>query len=212
MGTLADEIARALKHHGVARVFGIPGGGSSLDIMDAAKRADMPFTLARTEAAASIMAAVTGELTRAPGAVLVGVGPGASSAVNGIAYASLERSPMVLFIDGPASSLHQHFDQQAVYAPLARRTAQLRPDVGAATLNSLLTQSMNAPEGPVVVELTAGDAAAEARAFEPVPHLPAIEPTSTDVDGASAMLAASQKPAIIVGLEARAHGDAVRTL
>ena len=48
MGTLADEIARALKHHGVARVFGIPGGGSSLDIMDAAKRADMPFRLART--------------------------------------------------------------------------------------------------------------------------------------------------------------------
>ena len=60
MGTLADEIARTLKHHGVTRAFGIPGGGSSLDIMDAAKRVEIPFTLARTEAAASIMAAVTG--------------------------------------------------------------------------------------------------------------------------------------------------------
>lgn len=211
MSTLADEIAQALKHHGVTRIFGIPGGGSSLDIMDAAKRADIPFTLARTEAAASIMAAATGELTQAPGAVLVGVGPGASSAVNGIAYASLERSPMVLFIDGPASSLHQHFDQQAVYAPLARRTAQLRPDVGAATLDSLLAHSMTPPEGPVVVELTAGDAATEARAFAPAPHLPASEPSYADIDGATAMLAASQKPAIIVGLEARPYADAVRS-
>lgn len=210
MGTLADEIAHTLKHHGVTRAFGIPGGGSSLDIMDAAKRVEIPFTLARTEAAASIMAAVTGELTRAPGAVLVGVGPGASSAVNGIAYASLERSPMVLFIDGPASSLHQHFDQQAVYAPLARRTAQLRPGVGAATLSSLLTQSIHAPEGPVVVELTAGDAASDARAFEPTPHFPDAAPEPADIDGAAAMLAASRKPAIIVGLEARAHCDAVR--
>jgi len=210
MTTLADEIAKVLRANNVTRIFGIPGGGSSLDLIDAAAKADIPFTLTRTEAAATIMAAVTGELTGAPGAVLVGVGPGASSATNGLAYASLERSPMVLFADGPASSMHQHFDQQALFAPITRGTAQLEPNDGAARLDDLLKTATASPEGPVMVEMTAGDADSAAPAY--TPREGTVPPSASDADitAAKAMIAESKRPILIVGLEARPHADTVR--
>ena len=210
MATLAEEIAKVLNARKVTRIFGIPGGGSSLDLIDAADKAGIPFTLTRTEAAATIMAAVTGELTGAPGAVLVGVGPGASSATNGLAYASLERSPMVLFIDGPASTMHQHFNQQALFAPITRGTARLQPTDGAKVLDDLLKTTLTAPEGPVMVELTAGDAAAKATVCTPTDNVNKAAPSSGDLAAAASMIAASKRPMVIVGLEARLHADAVR--
>ena len=103
--TLAEHIVEALVGEGVERLFGIPGGGSSLDLIAAADAAGIDFVLTKTETAAAIMAAVTGELSGSPGVVLTGIGPGAASAVNGIAYARLEQAPVLLFTDGPASSL-----------------------------------------------------------------------------------------------------------
>ena len=210
MAKMADEIAQVLRAHGVSRIFGIPGGGSSLDLIDAADKAGIPFIVTRTEAAATIMAAVTGELSGKPGAVLVGVGPGASSATNGLAYASLERSPMALFIDGPAASLHQHFDQQAMYRPITLGTAQLVPETGTATLSALLTKATSAPEGPVMVEMTAADAASPATPFN-APSAPA-EPLldAAAIDAARTTIGTCRRPLMIVGLEARAHSDAVR--
>ena len=48
----------AFEARGVTRIFGIPGGGSSLDLIDAAGRRDIDFVLTRGETAAAIMAAV----------------------------------------------------------------------------------------------------------------------------------------------------------
>jgi acetolactate synthase-1/2/3 large subunit len=209
MATLADEIARVLKARGVTRIFGIPGGGSSLDLIDSADRAGIPFTLTRTEAAASVMAAVSGELSGAPGAMLVGVGPGASSATNGVAYASLERSPMILFADGPASSMHQYFDQQALFAPITRGTARLLPENGAAELDGLLKTAITSPEGPVMVELTAGDAATEAGTFAAPNDTAPPSPADADISAAETMIAASERPFVIVGLETRRQAKTV---
>ena len=84
--TLAETMMAAFEARGVKRIFGIPGGGSSLDLIDAAGRRGIDFVLTRGETAAAIMAAVTAEVTGAPGVVLTGIGPGAASVVNGIAY------------------------------------------------------------------------------------------------------------------------------
>ncbi|MDP6883727.1 MAG: thiamine pyrophosphate-binding protein, partial [Rhodospirillales bacterium] len=89
--TVAQGLAAALEGLGVRRLFGIPGGGSSLDVIEAAGEKGIEFILARGETSAAIMAAVTAELSGTPGVIVTGVGPGAASAVNGIAYASLER-------------------------------------------------------------------------------------------------------------------------
>ena len=52
-------VAAALVDAGVTRLFGVPGGGSSLDLIAAARRRGLPFALARHETAAVIMAAIS---------------------------------------------------------------------------------------------------------------------------------------------------------
>ena len=143
--TLAESVVTALARHGVQRMFGIPGGGSSLDLIDAARDRGIDFVLARTEVAAALMAAVTGELTGAPGVVLAGVGPGAASIVNGIAYAHLERAPLLLFTDGPAASLHQSFDQNALFAPISKFQGRLRPGDGRAGIEAAMMSGLLQP-------------------------------------------------------------------
>ena len=129
--TLAEAMMAAFEARGVKRIFGIPGGGSSLDLIDAAGRRDIDFVLTRGETAAAIMAAVTAELTGAPGVVLTGIGPGAASVVNGIAYASLERAPVVAITDArepdAGTAPHQVFDQQALFAPITKASRRLTP-------------------------------------------------------------------------------------
>lgn len=211
MTTLAKRLAETLKIGGVNRVFGIPGGGSSLDLMEAARRQGIDFVVTRTEAAATIMAAITGEMTGIPGVALVGVGPGASSATNGLAYASIERSPMFLFIDGPASSAHQHFDQQALYAPITRTTTHLRGDTAMQDFADAWRRVISPPEGPAMFEFTAANAATD------IADLPSTskpqQTKSADLhDGLKDCLSNARKPIAIIGLEARHHATEVRQL
>jgi acetolactate synthase-1/2/3 large subunit len=205
---LASAIVDQLKAVGVRRMFGIPGGGSSLALIEAAGRAGIEFILTRTETAAAIMAAVTGEMTGIPGIVLTGIGPGAASAVNGIAYAWLEKSPVVLITDGPASSPHQAFDQNALFAPVTKLQGRLRPEGGAVDFAHAIATAMTPPWGPVQFDLTAGDATAPvAGGPPPAPPRQSPAPSKAMLGQAAALLAASRRPIILAGLEAR-HRDA----
>ena len=211
--TLADSIVTALANHGVHRMFGIPGGGSSLDLIDAARDQGIDFVLARTEVAAALMAAVTGELTGTPGVVLAGVGPGAASIVNGIAYAHLERAPLLLFTDGPAASLHQSFDQNALFVPISKYQGRLRPDDGCAAIEAAIEVALAPPWGPVHLDLTAADAATQVAAFDrsSSDRAAANNVEAGDVELARELLDDCSRPVIIAGLESR-YGDAPAAL
>jgi len=209
---LADVIIEAFARHGVERIFGIPGGGSSLALIEAADAAGIDFVLTRTETAAAIMAGVTGELSGAPGVVLTGIGPGAASAVNGIAYAHLERAPVVLFTDGPASSLHQAFDQNALFAPITKMQGRLRPANGRADAEAAIRAALTLPWGPVHLDLTASDAASPVSGqADTLPIAPALEAGGEALERARHMLARSRRPVLLVGLEAR-HGESPAAL
>jgi len=211
MSTLVNQIAKRLRAAGVRRMFGILGGGSSLDLIEAARLHDIEFTVTRTEAAATIMAAVTGEMTGVPGVALVGVGPGASSATNGLAYASLERSPMFLFIDGPASSAHQHFDQRALYAPITKAAAHLYGPDATTRFMDAWQQAVSAPRGPVMFEFTAAEAMVEIPEL-PVTDIQSAAPSARYGKSWQKTLSAAQKPIAIIGLEARHHADRIRDI
>lgn len=210
--TLASAIAGVLKTYGVKRIFGIPGGGSSLALMEAAGRADIEFVLTRTETAGAIMAAVTGELTGTPGVLLTGIGPGAASAVNGIAYASLEKAPVILLSDGPASTPHQALDQNGLYAPITKLQGQLRADRGAADFTNAIETAMTPPWGPVQLDLSSADATAKIETSETKPlNTKAAAVSDKDMEKAAELIAASRRPIILAGLEAR-HGEAPQAL
>lgn len=185
----------------VERLFGVPGGGSSLQLIEAAEEAGIPFVLAKTETGAAIMAAVTGELSGAPGALLTGVGPGAASAVNGIAYAHLERAPVILFCDGPAASLHQAFEQNTLYSPISKLQGRLTPATGSVIFAEGLAAANAHPRGPVQFDLTATDA--KTRCADGPSDLKSVVDTPAPDEGWTNLIMDAKKPVIIAGLETR---------
>ena len=52
--TVAEALADALAARGVRRIFGVPGGGSSLHLIDAVEDRGIDFVLSQTESAGAI--------------------------------------------------------------------------------------------------------------------------------------------------------------
>lgn len=93
MANVVELIATMLKREGVRYIFGIPGGGGTIDLLDATEKAGIRFVLTTHETAAAMMACVVVELTGIPGVVLTAIAPGVTNVANGVAYAYLERAP-----------------------------------------------------------------------------------------------------------------------
>ncbi len=129
---MADELVSALAAGGATTVFGLPGGGSNLDVVGSAERAGLRFVLTHTETAAAVMAGVTAELTGVPSACLVTRGPGVASAANGVAQALLDRQPMVVISDCVEAAergrvSHQRIDQRALMATVTKASLRYGP-------------------------------------------------------------------------------------
>jgi acetolactate synthase-1/2/3 large subunit len=201
-----DWLARRLKEAGLARAFGVPGGGSSLDLMLALREAGVETVLTAREDAAVMMAGVAGTLAEAPGLAFTTKGPGLASAGNGLAQAALDRMPALLLPESfEADELdyvsHQVFDQAALVAPLlsAGRAGVLAAD--AAAVAAWLEATARAPRAPAVMFATASDLGQAVQAPAPASEAP----TSLDeaaLARARALLSASRRPVVVVGLEA----------
>ena len=92
---VAREVAAAFKDAGIPYLFGIPGGGSSIDLIEACRDEGIPFVLTQHEATAALMAVVSGELTGSCGASISIMAPGAANLTAGATYAFLERHPLL---------------------------------------------------------------------------------------------------------------------
>ncbi|WP_424812190.1 thiamine pyrophosphate-binding protein [Roseococcus sp. YIM B11640] len=205
LATGADTLARSFREAGMPAIFGVPGGGSSLDLISSAKAAGIPFILARTENGAGIMASAAAELTQRPTGLLTTRGPGVSNAANGMANADLERAPVILIADGfgtreAAIATHQLFDQTAMMAPVTRAQRGVAGHPAAAA--EVLAAAMAAPRGPAYLELSGEAARSPMPPAPPVilPELPA--PSPSDIASAQRLIASARRPAVIVGLEA----------
>ena len=207
MQTVADRVADVLAAHGVERVFGFPGGGSNLALIDALERAGVAFVLTRGEVAAAIMAAATAELAGVPGVVLVGNGPGLTSVVNGVAHAQLDRAPLVVISDRFTDAEqgltgHQILDQRALLEPVVKWSATLAPETAAETAAHALAVASTAPCGAVHLDVPR-DVASAPGGGVPVEVRPGAG-ESGDLGAVAAGLARARRPLLAVGLEARA--------
>ena len=213
--TVVEALVGALKARGVERVFGIPGGGSSLDVIEAGAAAGIDFVLSRTEAAGAFMACATAELTGAPGVLLTGVGPGMASAVNGMAYAYLDRAPLILVTDAVDAEqsyvTHQIIDQPAITAPITKARRSLKAGDGRGEIDALLAVALAEPRGPIHIDLSSAQARAAAG---PAPMDAAVAPTDmgseADLVAARALLAEARRPVIVAGLQATRSAEALR--
>jgi acetolactate synthase-1/2/3 large subunit len=217
--TVVDVLAQRLAARGVKRFFGVPGGDCSLDLIAACARAGIEFVLTRDETAAAMAACVTAELTGAPGVIMLTRGPGIANAVNGIAYASLDRAPLLVLADGYDPALaqvtHQRFDQHALMAPLVKGSAGLGGADPGADIDALLALAGATPPGAVYIEMLGSQIRAEAKPVPPRADAPAAKPQMQRLPEALEQLVQSaQRPIIVAGLQAcdAAASSALREL
>jgi acetolactate synthase-1/2/3 large subunit len=210
MPTVADLIVGSLADAGVRTLFGVPGGGSNLDLIAAAGRAGLPFVLTSTETAAAIAAIAQAEITGRPGACLTTHGPGAASVVNGVACAFLDRVPLLVFTDshpaaGAGAFAHQRLDQAALMRSITKASATVSADSASQVLGCAIRTATTNPQGPVHLECPGDVASAQAASQRHSP--PASHPrTAASTPGA---LIGARKPLLLVGLGARGRGDAL---
>ncbi len=225
MSGLTDLVVSRLREIGVGALFGVPGGGGNLDLIEAAGRAGLPFVLTSTETGAAIAAVAHAEVTGRPGACLSTLGPGAASLANGVACARLDRAPLLVFTDShPASAggayTHQQLDHGALFAPITKWTGSLSAEDPARTIDEAIRAVLEPPPGPVHVDWP-GDArlsnddrppeergpshaaAGPAGTPHPLSHSPAEAR-----DRLAALVAAARKPVVVAGLGARSVADA----
>lgn len=203
---LSRVLADRLREAGVTRVFGFPGGGSNLALIETLRDAKVEFVLTRTETGAAHMACATAEMTGAPGVVLVGNGPGLTSVVNGVANAYLDRIPLIVisdrFTDDERTTTgHQILPQSRLLEPLVKGTATLGLDE-CATIDALINACCSAPSGPVHLEMPRGSGnLASDPIMRSAERMPAPGVRREDLTSIATALSNARRPVVLVGLE-----------
>lgn len=214
--SLHDTVADALGRSGTSRLFGLPGGGPNLDLIGAAADRGIPFVLAHGESEAAIMAATHGLLTGTPTAVVATRGPGATSLVNGVAQATMDRFPLVAITDTVPSEqahrvAHQRVDQRALLAPVTKESITVGLETPSDRLAETIAATTTWPFG--AVHFDCDPTAAESSARKPAEHEAADPcPGCGAIDQARHLVAAARSPIVIVGVEAAAQAGVIRPL
>ena len=192
----AQAWARALAARGITRIFGVPGGGPNLMMVGAAEELGIDFTLMHAETPACITAGVFGRATGTCGVVIVTRGPGLTSAINGIASATLDRLPLAVFSDTVAIDqadriAHQRLDQPEVSGPVTKWSGVLGSTETEERAGAAIAVAMAQPPGAVHLD------------FDPS-HLGSAAPaqSASDHPGTTLpleLISTAQRPVVIVG-------------
>ena len=153
----AREVAAALKRNGVPYLFGIPGGGSSIDLIEACRSEEIPFVLVQHETTAALMAVVCGQLTGSCGACVSIMATGAVNLAGGATYAHLERHPLLCITerygprDAPLMSL-QKIDHAQTFASYCKDTITLGAGEPGRQIDEAIRLALAERPGPVHVD------------------------------------------------------------
>ncbi len=210
-GELAVAVARA---HGVETMFTL-SGAHVFPMYDGAVKAEPPMRLldVRHEQTAAFAAEATGKLTRRPGLAVLTAGPGVTNGISAIAQAQFAGSPMVV-VGGRApqsrwgSGSLQELDQPPIIAPIAKlaRTIPTAAEV-AAGMHEAFTAAGSSHRGPVFVDVPMDEFFNQGSGSVPsVSPSRGADPDPDAVDKVAALLAAAERPVLILGTDIWADG------
>lgn len=211
-----DAVADVLRAAGVRRIHGVPGEGSTIDLVDAAHDRGIEYVLTVHETGAAFMAAAEAELTGRPGACLVTKGPGLTNVATGVAHAWLDRVPLLVVTDQyPAAAAHrverQNLPQMELLRPIVKWQAVLHPVGPRRVTEAAVRTALTHPAGPVLLALPFGPATepAEPEASGAVGPPDAARPAPAALDAAQRAIDRVARPLLLVGMGART-GEAPR--
>ncbi len=152
-----ERIARALRSHGVLRLFTLCGGHIS-PILSASKALGIRIVDVRDEVTAVFAADATARLTGSPGVAAVTAGPGITNTITALKNAQLAQSPVILIGGAAPTALQgrgalQDIDQRPLVAPHVKRFLKMRRvrDLAPAVAEAFEVAMSGVP-GPVFIE------------------------------------------------------------
>src|SRR6202163_1012295 len=199
-------IVDALAANGVDTVFCVPGE-SYVAVLDALHDTpDIRVIACRHEAAAAHMAEARGKLDGRPGVAFVTRGPGSTHASIGVHIARQDSTPMILFVGQVARGIRgregfQEIDYAQVFGGLAKWAAEIDD---ARRIPELVARAfhvaMSGRPGPVVLALPEDMLRDEVDVADaPAAQRSAAHPGADELARLRALLAAAERPLMIVG-------------
>lgn len=119
------KLAREMAGHGVRHVFGIPGSGDSLTLLDALEHEGVSFIRTHFEGTGAVMAGAVGRLSGLAGACISIKGPGLANMVPGLGVCKLESLPVVSISEAylpqtPFSKSHKRMDHAGLVSAVTK--------------------------------------------------------------------------------------------
>jgi thiamine pyrophosphate-dependent acetolactate synthase large subunit-like protein len=221
--TVSDVVVETLTNWGLTHVFGMVGH-SNLGFADAMRKAeergDLTYIGIRHEGAAAFAASAYGKLTGRVAGCFGIAGPGSTNLLTGLYDAKEDRAP-VLALSGQVPSkvrgrgAFQDTDLEAAFADVAAFSESMHADSDHAELATLAMKTAIVDRNvahlvfpdevqhmPVAEDVTAGSPTGRTGSR-------AISPDPADVERAAEMIAAAQRPMVVVGHGARHQMAAV---
>jgi len=205
----AQIFIRCLKEEGVNTIFGYPGG-AVIDIYDELYKSDIQHILVRHEQGAVHAADGFARSSGRVGVALVTSGPGATNTVTGIATASMDSIPIVVFTGQVPTHLigndaFQECDITGITRPCTKHNYLVRSvEDLARTIKEAFYIARTGRPGPVLVDLPKNIMAAETE-YDPAAIKinstleSSPKPVSKKFVQMMEMLKASKKPLLLTG-------------
>jgi acetolactate synthase-1/2/3 large subunit len=209
-GELAVHVARA---HGVETMFTLSGAhvfpmyDGAVKVNQEGEDPQMRLLDVRHEQTAAFAAEATGKLTRVPGLAVLTAGPGVTNGISAIAQAQFAGSPMVV-VGGRApqnrwgSGSLQELDQPPIVAPIAKSaTTLMTAGEVAAGMDEAFTLARSSHRGPVFVDVPMDEFFNSATGTVGSGTGVRIEPDAEAIDDVARLLAAAERPVLILGTD-----------
>lgn len=154
-----EHLGNEIYASGIKTIFGIPGSGPTLSLIDNLETRGVQFCLTQFEGSAALMAATVGRLSNKAGISLSIKGPGLTNSIPGIAAAWFESFPLVHLteatpFDAPARVAHKRVDQNALCKAIVKGSNFLNSGSGVFTKQAEFATSEE--PGPVLLQLSEG--------------------------------------------------------
>ena len=194
-----------LELNGVDLAFCLPGE-SFLPVLDALYDSTIRLVSCRHEPGAANAAEAYGKLTGRPGICLVTRGPGATQAAVGVHTAKQDSTPMILLVGHVPRAFQgreawQELDYARAFGGIAKAAWHVdRADRIPEHIERAFSLALSGRPGPVVLALPEDVLAEEADAADAAPvRVPRSTPRAEDLARLRELLAAAERPLVIVG-------------
>jgi acetolactate synthase I/II/III large subunit len=194
------------RERGLDHFFGIPGGGTQLDLIEVGRQLGIQFVNMNHESSAAISAAYYGRVQGTAGLVMSIRGVGAGNLVGGVTNAHFERLPVVALCETAASStVHgesvQQCDQAKLFEGVSKYQNTLEPETACQAIKEAFFHATEGRPGAAVLHLPAGLGEVRTDGAQPAVRSDSDTLPTEGVARLQKILRDSRRPVILAGAD-----------